>query len=78
MDVARRCIIIILSMLPVPLSCGVWDKCSWFGDGDAFPLQPDGTLLQRIASVGGYLFTIQARATEPRCLVHTSSMVPVA
>mgnify|MGYP007078124232 CR=1 FL=1 len=47
----------------LPPCCGVGDKCSWFDDGDEFPLEPDPQLLQRIASVGGYFFTMQVRHT---------------
>jgi|MDSY01.1.fsa_nt_gb hypothetical protein len=43
----------------LPPACGEGGaECSWFGDADTFPLEPSLELLERIAAVGGYLFSI--------------------
>jgi len=48
-------------------------ECAWFGDDDVFPKEPSPQLLGRIASVGGYFFSLHSaeapsgREESPDC-----------
>lgn len=68
-DLGRRklcstCITIVkgrkhVLMLPPSCAAGSCDSCSWFGDGDDFPLSPSPELLRRLVAAGGYLFSME-------------------
>ena len=51
-------------MLPPSCAAASCDSCSWFADGDAFPLSPSPELLRRLVAAGGYLFSMEPLASS--------------